>query len=191
MSIKSSQQNESFQMSLKQGGLTLVYCSNMLFPNMIWCYLPLQEQTMVVLHILWIFFLAIFLFVWGFGCSEIHCRCPAMVCFMKILSRWVEEVELLLPQANPLVCVLRQTSTCTHAAKVTLEVVFFINKEANNSNRSPLLLCMFSSQSIWISFRRCGKLVLLNSVNCKTAQWYTNTVRQKLISRKNSMCYTE
>lgn len=50
MSIKSSQQNESFQMSLKQGGLTLVYCSNM-FPNKIWCYLPVQEQTVVVLHI--------------------------------------------------------------------------------------------------------------------------------------------
>lgn len=157
MSIKSSQQNESFQMSLKQGGLTLVHCSNMLFPNMIWCYLPVQEQTMVVLHIIWIFFLAIFLFVCFFGCSEIHCKCPAMVCFMKIMSRWVEAVELLhfkkllylswLPQANPLVCVLRHTSTCTHAAKITLVVAFFINKEANNSNRSVLLLCSLANQS--------------------------------------------
>lgn len=178
MSIKPSQQNESFQMSLKQGGLTLVYCSNMLFPSMIWCYLPVQEQNTLFGNLSLLFF-------YLFGCcSERHCRCPALGCFMNIMSRWVEAVELLhvkellspswVLQANPPVCVWRHTSTCTHAAKVILEVAFFINKETNNFNRSPLLLCTFSSKSVWISFRRCGKFVLLNSVNCKTAQWYTN-----------------
>lgn len=118
-------------------------------------------------------------FFYLFGCcSEMQCRCPVLVCFIKIMSRWVEAVELLhvkkllspswVLQANPPVCVLRHTSTCTHAAKVILEVAFFINKEAKNSNRSPLPLCSFSSKSIWISFRWCGKFVLLISVNSKT-----------------------
>lgn len=124
--------------------------------------------------------LFIYLVGWLVGCcSEMHCRCPAMACFMKIMSRWVEAVELLhlkklssprwVPQAEPSVCVLRHTSTYTHAAKVILEVLFLLNKEANNSNRSHLLLCTFSRKSIWISFRRCGKLVLLNSINSTVA----------------------
>lgn len=49
---------------------------------------------MVVLHIIWNFFPGYF-FVWVVGCSEMHCRCPAIVCIMKITSRRVEIVELL------------------------------------------------------------------------------------------------
>lgn len=128
-------------------------------------------------HIIWNFSL-VFFYLFG-CCSEMQCRCPALVCFIKIMSRWVEAVELLhvkkllspswVLKANPPVCVLRHTSTCTHAEKVILEVAFFINKEGKNSNRSPLPLCTFSSKSIWISFRWCGKFVLLISVNSKTA----------------------
>lgn len=120
-------------MSLKQGGLTLVPCSNIWFPNMIWRYLLVQEQNTLFGN-----FSLVFFYLFGY-CSEMQCRCPELVCFIKIMSRWVEAVELLhvkkllspswVLQANPPVCVLRHTSTCTHAAKVILEVAFFINKE--------------------------------------------------------------